>query len=147
MKIVITLFSFILFFDFLGAGTFDDHKRKHMIQDLRVIKHHFEAGYAPNQWKSENSDFDLSLAFEIAKNQILQTPDITTKQFQQIVRKFITSTNDYHVDVMFFSTEAASLPFTVKSAQGRYFISWIDPIRLAPSYYSMRVGEEIILFD
>ncbi len=44
---------------------------------------------------------------------------------------------DYHVDVTFFSTEQASLPFSVRGVEGRYFIDWLDPLRLSPSHYDI----------
>lgn len=146
-KILITFFTVTMTFNFLGAGIFEDHRKNRMIQDLEVIKHNFEVGYAPFQWKKESTSFDIDQAYEIAKSQILNTPGITTKQFQQIVRAFVNSTKDYHVDVMFYSTESASLPFGIRGAEGRYFISWIDPIRVPPSYYSIRVGDELLEFD
>lgn len=145
-----TLFAFFILsgaFNCVQAITFEDQKKSRMIQDLEVIKHHFEAGYAPAQWKKEYAGWDLNEAFESAKNQILTTPSITTKQFHQIVRTFINSMKDYHVDVSFFSTESASLPFSVKGIDGRYFIDWVDPLRLPLSYYGLRAGDELLEFN
>lgn len=129
------------------AGSLEEYRKKQMILDLEVIKHHFEVAYAPLDWKKEQVGFDLDLAFETAKAQILETPAITTKQFQMIVKHFIRATKDYHVDVHFYSTEAASLPFTIRGAEGRYFIDWIDPLRLPSSHFSVKVGDELLQFD
>ena len=146
-KTLIAFCSLSIIFNFLPAASFEDQKKAQMIQDLEVIKHHFEAGYAPAQWKKESSGWDLEEAFEFSKNQIQAAERISTKQFQMIVRDFIRTMKDYHVDVLFFSTEAASLPFSVKGAEGRYFIAWIDPLRLPPSHYQIRVGDELLQFD
>jgi hypothetical protein len=59
----------------------------------------------------------------------------------------VRATKDYHVEVVFYSTEAASLPFTIRGAEGRYFIDWIDPLRLPPSHYSVQVGDELLRFN
>ena len=136
-----------LFFNFLQASSFEDHKKTQMIQDLEVIKYHFEVGYAPSKWKQEYVDWNLNKAFEQAKNQVLMTPSITTKQFHQIVRNFVRTMKDHHVDVLFFSTETASLPFSVKGGEGRYFIDWVDPLRLPVAYYGIRAGDEILEFN
>jgi hypothetical protein len=146
-KTLLAFCSFSVIFNFLPAASFEEQKKTQMIQDLEVIKHHFEVGYAPAKWKKEYAGWDLEEAFKHAKNEILAIPRITTKQFQLIVRDFIHTMKDYHVDVLFFSTEASTLPFTVKGAEGRYFIDWIDPLRLPPSHYSIQLGDELLEFD
>jgi len=141
------LFCLNIMFSFLHASSFEDHKKAHMIQDLEVIKHHFEAGYAPAEWKKEYAGWDLNQAFEESKNEILSHPSITTKEFQKILRGFVRTMKDYHVDIVFSSTEASSLPFSIKGREGRYFIDWVDPIRLPPSHYGIRAGDELLEFD
>lgn len=146
-KAVFMLCSLSIVFNCVEASSFEDRKKGQMIQDLEVIKHHFEAGYAPAEWKKEYAGWNLNEAFEQSKSEILSKPSITTKQFQQIVRNFVKTMKDYHVDVMFFSTERASLPFSVKGSEGRYFIDWVDPLRLPIAYYGIRAGDELIEFD
>jgi len=136
-------FSWVMF----QEAAFEDSKKALMIQDLTVIKHHFEAGYAPANWKKEHTGWDLNEAFEDAKKQVLATSSISTKQFHQILRNFMNSMSDYHVDVSFFSTESASLPFSVKGIEGRCFIDWVDPIRLPATYFGIRAGDELLRFD
>lgn len=144
------LFAFIFLsipFHFLRANSYEDQKKEQMIHDLETIKHNFEIGYAPAEWKKENSGWDIDVAFEQAKNKILSIPSITTKQFHQIVRQFIYSMKDYHVDVLFYSTEKADLPFSVKVIEERYFIDWVDPIRLPFVHHSIQAGDELLEFD
>ncbi len=140
------LCSFNLLFNILHGSSFEDQKKAKMIQDLDVIRHHFEVGYAPTEWKKEHADWDIKEAFEHSKNKIQASSKITTKDFQQIVRDFMHSMHDYHVGVLFLSTENASLPFSVKGVGGRFFIDWIDPLRLPPSLYDIKVGDELIKF-
>ena len=74
---MLKFFNKVLYtFFFLSVGswapeeaTFEDQKKALMIQDLEVIKHHFEVGYAPADWKKEHRGFDLNQSFENAKNQ------------------------------------------------------------------------------
>src|SRR4029077_2516871 len=106
-KILFAFFSFGIMFNFLQASSFEDHKKAQMIQDLEIIKHNFEVGYAPAEWKKEYAGWDLNEAFEYSKSQILATPSITTKQFQQILSDFVRTMKDYHVDILFFSSEFA----------------------------------------
>lgn len=146
-KILFASFSFNAIFNSLQACPFEEHKKIQMIQDLEVIKHNYEIGYAPAEWKREYAGWDLNEAFEDAKSRILATPSITTKQFQQIVRDFANTMKDYHVEVIFFSTEAASLPFSVRGVEGRYFIDWVDALRLPAAYYGIRAGDELLEFD
>lgn len=132
----------------LQSGLFsEDPKKSQMIQDLEIIKHHFDVAYAPKNWKKEHFGVDLNKEFEKAKSQILSMPSITTKQFQQIVRKFVNSMRDYHVSVRFFSTEESSLPFSVKGSGKRCFVDWIDSLRLPPSVYNISIGDELVEFD
>lgn len=143
----IALYLFSVIFSELSAFSFEDKRKAQMIQDLDIIRHHFEVSYAPANWKKEYAGWDLTEAFESAKHQIMATPAITTKQFQQIVRRFMQTPKDIHVGILFYSTEEASLPFSVKGIEGRYFINWIDPLRLSSSDCALRVGDELLEFD
>ncbi|CUI16800.1 protease-like activity factor [Candidatus Protochlamydia naegleriophila] len=129
------------------AQLLGDQKKAQMIEDLTVIKKVFHVGYAPLEWKKDYAGWDIDQEFEKSKQLILDTPQISVKDFQIIVKNFIASTRDYHADVVFYSTETASLPFGVKSAEGRYFIDWIDPQQMPFYFYEIQVGDELIAFD
>lgn len=145
---VVSAFVFLSIpFHALQGTSHEDQKKEQMIQDLAIIKYNFETGYAPAEWKKEYAGWDIEEAFEQAKNEVLAKPSITTKQFHQIVRKFMYSMKDYHVDVLFHSTEKADLPFSVKDIEGRYFIDWVDSIRLSPAHHSIRTGDELLEFN
>lgn len=145
-SIAITL-TFFLSSSSVLATSHNDRKKEKMVQDLEVIKHLFEVSYAPAAWKKEHFGWDLTEEFEKAKRQVIQTDNISTKEFQRIVKAFIRSFKDHHVTVSFFSTECATLPFTVKSTEGRVFVDWADPLRLPPTQYSLQAGDELIRFD
>lgn len=123
-----------------------DHKRER-VQDLEIIRHHLQVSYAPLEWKKESNAFDLDQVFREAKLEIAKQEALTTKQFQQIVRKVLNKLQDCHVGMMFYSTEKATLPFSIRGIEGRYFIDWIDQMELSPSFYSIGMGDELLQFD
>lgn len=150
MKGLKTLFSTgaALLIPLLGfAGTSEQVIKDRMKSDLDVIRNAFEVSYAPKEWKKSYADWDLDAEIQKAKEKIQASDKITIKSYQKIVRDFFNSTKDYHVGVWFYSTERASLPFRVKGAEGRYFISNVDTSRLSPSVYPINVGDELVMFD
>lgn len=132
---------------FISAGNYEQITKERMKSDLDVIHHTFEVSYAPKEWKKTYANWDLDAEIQKAKEQIDQATHITVKSYQKIVRNFFNSTKDYHVGVWFYSTERSSLPFRVKGAKGRYFISYIDKERLSPSVFSVNVGDELVSFN
>lgn len=128
----------------LGFAKFDQQLMKNrMVNDLEIIKNCFDVSYAPADWKKSYCQWDLNQAISIAQVQVLAPEKITVKKFQQIVKKFFLSTRDYHVSVRFCKTSAAFLPFRVRGAEGRYFISKLD----SDSPQSLCIGDEILTFD
>jgi len=118
--------------------------QKSMINDLQTIKQAFEAGYAPFEWKQELLDWDFDDEFKKAKKKVAKSPLISIKEYRKIVKEFLYSTQDCHVGVIFSSTEVANLPFSIKGAEGRYFITWIDDEMESSSLLNAEVGDEIL---
>lgn len=125
----------------------DQSLKDRMKGDLDVIRSAFEAGYAPREWKKKYFGWDLSAEIAKCKERIDNMPDPTVREYQHLLRDFFNSMNDYHVRIHFYSTEKATLPFQVKGAQGRIFISYIDTERLSPQIFPVKVGDELIAFD
>lgn len=121
--------------------------RKRVLADLESIRNIFEVKYAPLYWKQEYAKWDLDLAIDEAKNQVVNLPSPTVKDCQVILRDFFNSTCDYHVGARFYSTENASLPFIVKGSQGRYFISFVDRELVNKQEFPFEVGDEILQFS
>lgn len=115
-----------------------------MLNDLAFIKGQFQINYAPTQWKKERWGWDLDAETAKIKSQVLKNPALTTKEFQQLIKGFCNEAKDYHVSAQFYSTESATLPFIVQSAEDRYFVSYIDPLQ---TDFSAEVGDELVLFD
>lgn len=122
--------------------------QERMLGDLDSIRNAFKVLYAPAEWKNKFLGWDLDTEIEKAKaNVIASSGKMTTKDFQILVKNFLNSTRDYHVSVVFYSSEKASLPFRVKGAGGKYFISYINRKRLSLKSFPFSVGDELLLFD
>jgi PDZ domain/Peptidase family S41 len=133
-------------FPLLGLAADNQQMRDRMKSDLDIIKNAFEVSYAPKEWKKSFANWDLDSEIQKAKDKIQNADKITVKAYQKIIKEFFNSTKDYHVGVWFYSTERATLPFAVKGAEGRYFISSIDSLRLAPFVFPINIGDELVTF-
>lgn len=125
----------------------DSLVKKRALADLDVIHSIFEVKYAPLEWKQEFTNWNLDQAIDEAKSKINALVSPTTKDCQIILRNFFNSTKDYHAVVHFYSTESASLPFLIKGAEGRYFVSFVDRKQISLQEFPFQVGDEIIHFD
>jgi C-terminal processing protease CtpA/Prc len=123
-----------------------EQKKARMCQELDVIKQILEVKYAGHTWKKMHIQWDLQQALSHAKKEVIDTDSISIKQFQQILRRFLNTTQDHHVQAEFCSTEYAFLPFYVKSANHKYFISWVDEEALSENY-AIEAGDELLEFD
>ena len=122
-----------------------------MLNDLEFIKNAFEIKYAPRFWKQEFCAWDLSLEYEKAKNGLASGSKSDLKAYHRQLKKFLQSTKDYHVGITFYSTERATLPFTIKGSKGRYFIVDIDREGISATLQNLlnpmaTEGDEIIKF-
>lgn len=112
-----------------------------MLQAVDIIKNTFEVCYAPANWKHELTGWNL--LNEIAKTkEKIEHKNLSLKEFHHVLKDFFNSTRDYHVRVMFYSTEEASLPFRVKGINGRYFITRIDG-----EDFPFEIGDELLEFN
>ncbi len=142
------LFSVLLqFYCSIAVGNLSDASNcERMIETLDIIKNSFQVQYAPAKWKKNYSGWELDSEIEKAKDRVRSSENMNVKEFQRIVRDFFKSTQDYHVGVSFYSTEAAVLPFRVKGAKGKYFITQIDRKKLSSVVFPFQVGDELTMF-
>lgn len=122
--------------------------KEHMLKNLDYIQEVFSIKYAPLEWKGQHKDWHLEEAIAMAKAKVHSLSKPTTKQFHRIVREFFQSAADYHVSVSFYSYEGAELPFSIRSAEGRYFVVDIDSRYTGCcSFFPLDVGDEILSFN
>ncbi len=118
-----------------------------MINNLDTIKAVFEAQYAPGNLKAQRFGWNLEHEVEKAKAAVYANENITNKDYHKILSSFFGSMQDYHCGVYFYSTENASLPFSVKSIDDKFVITKIYKDRLSAKIYPIEIGDELIAFD
>ncbi|MFI5344627.1 MAG: protease-like activity factor CPAF, partial [Chlamydiales bacterium] len=137
-----------------------------MIQDLEVAKYNMSIKYAPFEWKKELFGWDLENAFQKAKSRILNENPRTSKDYQKIFNQFLGSTQDYHVQTLYYSTAMSIFPMQVKGINGRYYFTDIasnfslesDHLaffninsdefeEMIESFRGIQLGDEIIAID
>lgn len=123
-------------------------EKKRTLADIDFIYNSFEKGYAPAECKYHQFGWTLSHSIQHAKEQISSQKNLGPKQLRSVLKQFFHSMSDYHVGVMFYSTEWARLPFFVKQAEGRYFFAYIDHSEEDPDHpLPFRVGDELIAMN
>lgn len=111
------------FFFLIHEGLASESIKESMLQDLEVAKYSLSVKYAPYEWKRDYFGWTLEQAFNDAKTKLLDTKDLSFKEYHQIFKGFLSTTRDYHVRSQFYSTEMAFFPLTVKQVNGSYYIT------------------------
>ncbi len=117
------------------------------IVDLQMIYAVFNEQYAPKEWKESHLDWDLDGEYIKAEKKIRANPNLSTSDYHRIVKDFIRSSQDYHVGCQFDMNEKSRLPFSVKSANGRYFVYSISSEHLDTNVFPIKLGDELISID
>lgn len=143
-KFIIILFSllFLFFACCLSAKESLVETKVAMLNTIDTINQLLEMHYAPYLWKKEWNQWNLEEETTKIKNLIIASAPLSTSEFQNVVRKFLNTTSDYHVQALFDSTEKAYLPFCIKGVGTRYFITATDD-----GIYGLKVGDELVLVD
>jgi len=142
-------FLICLILNFMVTNCFsgvDDKTKADMISNLEFIKRTLEVQYAPLEWKKEFMNWDIEDEFTKAIDKVLYTDTVTTKNYQQIIKEFLGSTQDYHVQITFFSTEFSFLPFSVKTINQKCFVDWVDDAYWPEGQVKLNQGDEILFF-
>ena len=141
MKIRLALLLAALPLSAHAASLSDD-----LIANLYAMKSVYQANYAPAAWKKQFAGYDLENSFSTAV-QASQKPNLTQQDSRKVLTNFISAMRDYHTSISFVSTESATLPFTVQTAEDRFFLAYIDRSKLSASSFPFQVGDELVTFD
>src|SRR3990167_2731717 len=95
-----------------------------LVENLQAMKSVYRAEYAPASWKKTYANYDLDASFQQAVTDAKSKPNLNQTQAREILKNFIYAMKDYHTSISFVSTEAASLPLTIKGADDRFFIGF-----------------------
>jgi C-terminal processing protease CtpA/Prc len=125
----------------------EDRMKMSMLWEIEDMHEVFKGGYAPAEWKESYYGWNLNEAKNEAYQDIKNHPSLSEDEYQKIAKKFFNSTKDYHVGIYFCDFEAATLPFTVGSAEGRYFVNYVNEDDAASKDFPFEIGDEIIRFD
>lgn len=107
----------------------------------------YDAVYAPTEWKKSFANWDLDREYQTAITKTEQKgDDMSVLDGRRILMDFIYSMRDYHVSIRFVSTSTSTLPFTVRSADGKYFIVNIDREKLGEDIFPFAEGDEVVTF-
>jgi len=119
--------------------------QKKMLQTLDYVASIYTEHYAPLGWKQQNG-VDLKKVYQDIRKQVVDTPNMSFRQFQNLLAKFVASTKDYHTGIQFFSTEKAKLPLFIMQAEGKYYIAYVDRTKLSEAEFPYQVGDEVVEF-
>ncbi|MBX7231490.1 MAG: protease-like activity factor CPAF [Bdellovibrionales bacterium] len=152
-KAMVSVLSLVTLIHVESKAQLADSKRNviqnQQITQLATIRDVFKGGYAPTVWKeSYISGWSLDSAYEKAEKSLLECDSYCSpKQYQKILKDFFAYMKDYHVGIIFNSSERASLPFTAKKFGDKYYIVYVDTSLLSNSAYPINVGDELVLFN
>ncbi|MGZ3735562.1 MAG: protease-like activity factor CPAF [Bdellovibrionota bacterium] len=128
---------------FAHAGTLVDD----VSNSLEAMRAVYSAEYAPADWKKHYIGYDLNTELDKELAALHAKPDLTQADAREILKNFVYAMHDYHVSISFLSTEAATLPLTIRSGGGRYFIAAIDRSKLGEKAFPFHLGDEVLTFD
>ncbi len=114
-------------------------------QEIDYIGTLYGSVYAPKEWKEKHLGWDLPAQVTLAQTKLAAAKTLT--EARQAVADLINSTQDYHVSFSFFSTEKATLPFQVKTVEGKSLIVFIDRTKLSEEAFPFALGDEVLLVD
>ncbi len=137
-----------LFIAFSGAAlaqqspVLDTKLKTKMQQEIDYIGNLYGTVYAPKNWKESHLGWNLSAQVALAQAKLASAQNI--KDARQAAADLIKSTADYHVSYSFYSTEKATLPFQVKTVEGKTLIVYIDRNKLSEAAFPFAVGDELL---
>jgi len=137
------LFAFVLSAVSAHAGNLSED----VMGTLYGMKGVYSAQYAPAGWKKKYANYDLNEQFTKDLALVQNDKSFTMEAARSVFKDFVYSMRDYHTSISFISTESASLPFAVKSADDRFFIVYIDRNKLPASSFPFQIGDELATFD
>jgi hypothetical protein len=113
--------------------------------DLQYLGAVFSSAYAPRYWKQKHVSWNIEQELQ----QALAKVDSATNVFEYraAVVDFLTSTQDYHVGFNFLATGVSTLPFMVRTVEGKTIVVWLNKEKLNPQIFPMDVGDEIVAVD
>lgn len=144
MKYLVTSFLMLAFLAQAFATVDQKYKMEKFVDSLENL---FLSDYAMLEWKKEKFDWDPTSKLQEIRQGIQDDKITSLDHFHQNLHGFIASTKDWHVGMRFERTASSKLNFEVRSAEGRYFIVWIDRKKLPKEVFPFNKGDELVSMD
>ena len=136
----------LVFFGGVSQGTSSIEEKS--LETINFIENVFEDRYAPRDWKAKHIGWSLKVESDKARASIQKLgANLTLKSAQDVLRDLLGSVKDYHVGIFFYGTEKATLPLEIRSAEGKFFIAWIDRKKLSENSFPFKVGDQLSQFN
>ncbi|MFN7729172.1 MAG: protease-like activity factor CPAF [Bdellovibrio sp.] len=142
-KTLVSVLSLVLAFD-LQAAPLSPLQTEALTQ-LDWFHDLISETYEAKEIKSALFGWDLQTETALAQQRIARNSSDDKQVYQRIFRDYFKSARDYHVRVLSSSKATSTLPFRIRKAEGRYFISEIDA--QFTDLQGLAVGDEVIGFD
>ncbi len=120
----------------------DNELRSRLQQEIEYIGSLYSTFYAPKAWKESHLGWDLMAQLNLAQAKLAAAQNL--REAREAVATMIRSTADYHVAYSFYSTERASLPFQVKTVEGKTLIVFIDRTKMSEKSFPFQEGDELL---
>lgn len=114
---------------------------------LGAMKSVYGARYAPAAWKKQYTGYDLGVEYNKALSTLAAKSTLSIQESRSIFNDFIYAMKDYHVSISYIATEQATLPITVRGAEGRLFLVYVDRTKLSQTSFPFNVGDELVAID
>lgn len=116
-----------------------------LLREVEYIGSIYREYYAPANWKRSHLGWNLETELSTLKNRVNNATG--RWDYRAGLVGFLKSMADYHVGFAYFSTEKSTLPFSVRTVEGRTLIVYIDRAAASPAAFPFNVGDELLEMD
>ena len=145
MKVLKIFFSIVVLGTLTAQAQISPELKTQLTAEMKIIGAVFQNQYAPKQWKERHLGWSVEKELNTALTKIESASSV--REYRDALADFVQSTQDYHVSIQFYSTEAATLAFSVRTIEGKTLIVGIDRARLSKEAFPFAVGDELLAID
>lgn len=121
--------------------------RRQCLEELDYIGSVLRQGYACEDLKGENFEWDLESELADAKAELVAIENFEWKDYHRIAKRLLASTRDYHVGIRFVNTERAWLPIEVYSIDDRTYLAAVNETVVDSWRFPFEPGDELLAID
>ena len=139
----ILFLSFALFgFSQLVSAEISPPLRQQLGREVEYIGSIYRDNYAPSDWKK--SFFNWNIELELSKLRLKVMTANNRFEYRDGLVQFLNSMADYHVGYAFYSTEKSSLPFSVRTIEGKTILVNVDRTLASKTTFPFEEGDELL---